>query len=672
MRTRLHRGILNGLILSIPIWLLMWSVCFGATYYVDTTSEATCDGTAQAVVDSGDHHCAWPTIAKVNAASFNGDDQILFQRGQTWAEELTVPSSGTDGHQILYGDYGSGALPIITGSGARNTSITASGKSYVTIQNLNLQGWLQRGILNANGNEWIVDGCTISGGSGTGGTVNRGINFYITTDTKITGGIIRNNTFGTIGAGAATGAQKESFFFRAILLQGVDSHQIINNDVVCVDAGGITLDQGTAASGNNANNIISGNEVTNSRMGISVNYSDDTIVTNNHIHDGLGLGISSAYTSSRTIIANNVIHHLTTGSALWNGIDVNINSQNGFVYNNTVYAVHNHCMTLENTTAACNGWTVKNNIFDASANTGGAVPLKYWGLTTVTSDYNDIRSFSTTKDYGANLITNGSLETFTGTPDDGASDNFGTWTEAGGTAAVYEAVTNVDAGLLDNPVPDGTYAGKFTRGSSGANTMVITASVVSMIPYEIRYKALSSGTGTARVAMYVGANYLQNDGSWTASANWALTELGLATANTSWTQKTLRFIPAATGTLTIRFEFNAAAGTVCYMDNWELYRQGDVVASYSPATINYRPYSLTDFRTASSQDANSLSADPQFTSPTTGDFHLRPNSPARNAGTDLGDDYDIDFDGNDQDRFGRGWEIGAHVFKECPVAVVGW
>jgi len=59
---------------------------------------------------------AWETIAKVNGESFSGDDIIYFKRGDTWREQLTVPDSGTSGHQIAFRAYGEGAKPIINGA----------------------------------------------------------------------------------------------------------------------------------------------------------------------------------------------------------------------------------------------------------------------------------------------------------------------------------------------------------------------------------------------------------------------------------------------------------------------------------------------------------------------------------------------------------------------------
>ena len=63
----------------------------------------------------------WLTISKVNSYTYTPGDQILFNRGDTWREQLTVPSSGDGstgaGHgPITIGAYGSGVKPIISGA----------------------------------------------------------------------------------------------------------------------------------------------------------------------------------------------------------------------------------------------------------------------------------------------------------------------------------------------------------------------------------------------------------------------------------------------------------------------------------------------------------------------------------------------------------------------------
>jgi hypothetical protein len=101
---------------KLLIFLLIF-VWFGfaeaAIYYVDKNADPGGDGTTQELTGA---HCAWDTIADVNGATFAAGDSILFNKGCTWREQLTVPSSGSAGLPITFGAYGSGANPIINGA----------------------------------------------------------------------------------------------------------------------------------------------------------------------------------------------------------------------------------------------------------------------------------------------------------------------------------------------------------------------------------------------------------------------------------------------------------------------------------------------------------------------------------------------------------------------------
>jgi hypothetical protein len=81
------------------------------TYYVDCNA----NGDAGAGTGTG-VAVAWKTISKVNSSSFSAGDSVLFNKGCTWREQLTIPSSGSAGNPITFGAYGSGAAPIIDGS----------------------------------------------------------------------------------------------------------------------------------------------------------------------------------------------------------------------------------------------------------------------------------------------------------------------------------------------------------------------------------------------------------------------------------------------------------------------------------------------------------------------------------------------------------------------------
>ena len=84
---------------------------WAATYYVDALKGSdTNNGTSSST--------AWATIAKVNTASLNPGDSVLFQRGQIWRDMINVPASGTSSGYITFGAYGDVSLakPIISGS----------------------------------------------------------------------------------------------------------------------------------------------------------------------------------------------------------------------------------------------------------------------------------------------------------------------------------------------------------------------------------------------------------------------------------------------------------------------------------------------------------------------------------------------------------------------------
>jgi len=71
-----------------------------SNYYVDNT------GTGDTLA----------TIAEVNALSLAADDSIFFKKGCVWRETLTIPNSGTSGHNIVFTNYGTGDNPQILGS----------------------------------------------------------------------------------------------------------------------------------------------------------------------------------------------------------------------------------------------------------------------------------------------------------------------------------------------------------------------------------------------------------------------------------------------------------------------------------------------------------------------------------------------------------------------------
>ncbi len=90
----------------IFLFFLFPITAVATNYYVDATLGS--DG------NSGQSTLLpWKTIAKVNASDLKSVDSVYFKRGEIWYEELLIPPYGP----LLYGAYGAGAAPIISGMG---------------------------------------------------------------------------------------------------------------------------------------------------------------------------------------------------------------------------------------------------------------------------------------------------------------------------------------------------------------------------------------------------------------------------------------------------------------------------------------------------------------------------------------------------------------------------
>jgi len=103
------KNLIIFLLVFIGIFFIFLKSTQAATYYIDATNgNDTNNGLSSTI--------AWRTIAKINSQTFSPGDQILFKRGETWRETLTIPSSGAAGNPIVFGAYGAGNRPRILGS----------------------------------------------------------------------------------------------------------------------------------------------------------------------------------------------------------------------------------------------------------------------------------------------------------------------------------------------------------------------------------------------------------------------------------------------------------------------------------------------------------------------------------------------------------------------------
>lgn len=79
-----------------------------ADYYVKNGGNDSADGLSDAT--------AWATLAKVQASTFSGGDNIHLNRGDIFRGYLHFPSSGSAGNHITIDAYGTGAKPLILNS----------------------------------------------------------------------------------------------------------------------------------------------------------------------------------------------------------------------------------------------------------------------------------------------------------------------------------------------------------------------------------------------------------------------------------------------------------------------------------------------------------------------------------------------------------------------------
>ncbi|MFF4704794.1 right-handed parallel beta-helix repeat-containing protein [Streptomyces sp. NPDC001288] len=114
---RRHRQSAGALVLAAAVWgggipaaAPAVAASTPVTYYVDSsTGSDSNSGTSPS--------SPWKSLAKVSGAALNPGDTVAFNRGETFTGQLAVKRSGAAGAPITYTSYGTGSLPVITGSG---------------------------------------------------------------------------------------------------------------------------------------------------------------------------------------------------------------------------------------------------------------------------------------------------------------------------------------------------------------------------------------------------------------------------------------------------------------------------------------------------------------------------------------------------------------------------
>ncbi|WP_319548763.1 right-handed parallel beta-helix repeat-containing protein [Desulfogranum marinum] len=302
----------------------------GNTYFVAKNGNNNSSGLTAA--------SAWATISKVNKSRFSPGDRILFKRGDTWKEQLVIPSSGSaSGGSITFGAYGTGNKPVIDGAGvnlSRNHGlIRGSGKNYIIIEDIRVQN---AGIGKAAENT----GIGFYGGSyitvrncEAYNTESSGLKFNTSSHITVDGNEISK---------ACRNSRSES-----LSLSVIDTFEVMNNTV---------YDGGTAAGGGagidakdgSHDGSIHHNEVygINGANAIYVDaygrYTYNIEIYANYIHDtdgaGFQIGSESGGLLKNVSVHHNVVHNALRGAiAFHNKYPASGAVQDIFIYNNTFY-----------------------------------------------------------------------------------------------------------------------------------------------------------------------------------------------------------------------------------------------------------------------------------------------------------------------------------------------
>ena len=107
---------------------------FGATYYVNSKTGNDANNGRSATT-------AWLTLNKVNSRTFVPGDSILFSRGGAWKGQLAPAGSGMPGKPIVFGAYGTGALPEIKAAGNFRDAVLLKNIQYIVMQDMDISNW---------------------------------------------------------------------------------------------------------------------------------------------------------------------------------------------------------------------------------------------------------------------------------------------------------------------------------------------------------------------------------------------------------------------------------------------------------------------------------------------------------------------------------------------------
>jgi len=313
----------------------------------------------------------WKTIDKVNGETFTAGDHILFKRGETWStvdDVLRITWNGSAENHIVFGAYGSGALPIISPTNTIPIYAPAV-QSYITVENID---------------------CNVNGTGNFGMQVrlsNSIIRNCVAREAAMAGILLGSDSAYTLIENC-TCYNNAQFGIQGYTASGSTIHDIIVQNNTCYANGtddgghhGIYLG-GNGGTGRCAYNLtMRGNTCyENASCGVKYNTVEDSIIEQNYCYDnglaGVFLSAETSRVSSNNIVRNNICYSNSCGIALLgDGVDDNELYHNTLVLN---YAAG--WAGISYYYDGLSGNTAKNNIIYMDNSYTGAPPIRFAGV----------------------------------------------------------------------------------------------------------------------------------------------------------------------------------------------------------------------------------------------------------------------------------------------------
>lgn len=166
-------GLISRLLL---IHAAFCAAAWPATYYVDRAAGSDENpGTSAA--------SAWQSLSLVGQAAFKPGDYILLHRGQVWNERLIITSSGVAGTPIVYGAYGTGAAPVIDGTGVtipqHEGLVNSDGQTSFVLRDLEIRDSAADAIVPYLANGLEIRNCAVHDNQFNGVLVFNGNNIVV-------------------------------------------------------------------------------------------------------------------------------------------------------------------------------------------------------------------------------------------------------------------------------------------------------------------------------------------------------------------------------------------------------------------------------------------------------------------------------------------------------------